>query len=357
MHKTRRQLLQWTGGGLGAAMFAPFRMAFAISEPDRVLAVSCLGGNAGPMLTLVHAETLQVLATLPSQVALAYPASRWAFGRDLVWGGIPGRVVGINAATGTIGFAADTRSNLNQTELTPDGRFVLCAAAGTDKVLKIDADPDSPTAGHIVETADHYPGANPSDLTMLADGSYCFTADRGGDTVSVFQVDPLRKVVTVPLERGGTRALEPIMATVSPRGDYLFVETARGSGGELVLDISNPMRPFEVKRFEQVDGLGTNPASNEFSPDGRFSLIVNRNSADLTVVDADLLQIRGRVALPDGSAPMTGTFAPEGTRFFVPLSGRDTVAVVNVPEFEVTQFIAVGPKPVGIAYLETAITR
>ena len=146
------------------------------------------------------------------------------------------------------------------------------------------------------------------------------------------------------------------MATVSPRGETLFVETARGSGGALVIDVSNPLRPVEVRRFDQADGLGMNPATDEFTPDGRFNLIVNRGSADLTVVDVDRLEIRGRVVLPEGSAPVTGTFAPEGTRFFVPLPGRDVVAVVNVPEFEVTQFIQVGARPLGIAYVETPVS-
>src|SRR5207244_11625785 len=117
----------------------------------------------------------------------------------------------------------------------------------------------------------------------------------------------------------------------SPGGVYPSVEKARGLGSESILDISTPLRPTEVKRLEQADGLGLAPASNEFAPAGDFNLIVNRGSSDLTVVDANRLEIRGRVAFPEGSNPVTGTFAPEGTRFFVPLPGRDAVAVVNLP--------------------------
>ena len=357
MRETRRQLLRWTGAGIAAAACTPWRRALAAPDAERVLVVSCAGAADGtPTLSLIDAEALRVLVTLPAPGAMAFPATRWAFGRDIVWGGYLDKLAGFSLATGGQAAAIETRSSQNPSEITPDGRFVLAAARAANRILKVGAEPEGPGFGRVIESVDHYAGASPGDLTMLADGSYCFTPDRGGDTVSVFQVNPLRKLVTLPLERRGDRPLEPAMATVSPRGEYLFVETARGSGGVLVIDVSNPLRPVEVRRFDQTDGLGMNPATDEFTPDGRFNLIINRASADLTIVDVDRLEIRGRVVLPEGSAPVTGTFAPEGTRFFVPLPGRDAVAVVNVPEFEVTQFIQVGARPLGIAYVETPVS-
>ena len=193
-------------------------------------------------------------------------------------------------------------------------------------------------------------------MTITADGKYAFTPDRMGETVSTFQVDPLKKVATTPVERRGTMPLQPFMNTVSPRGDYLFVENARGDGSESVFDISNPLHPVEVVRWDQSNGLGTNPLTDEFTPDGRFNLIMNRGSSDLTVVDVDHLKIQGRIALPDGSNPMTGVFIPEGTRFFVPLPGRDAVAVIAVPEFTITKMIPVGTRhPPGAVYLENPL--
>jgi hypothetical protein len=54
---------------------------------------------------------------------------------------------------------------------------------------------------------------------------------------------------------------------------------------------------------------------------------------------------------------MTGVFTPEGTRFFVPLPGRDAVAVIAVPEFQVAQMIPVGTRPMGAVYVENPLPR
>ena len=174
----------------------------------------------------------------------------------------------------------------------------------------------------------------------------------GGDAVSVFRIDPFELVATIPLERMGEEPLEPYMATVSPRADYLFVENARGEGSESILDIGNPERPVEIRRLTQADGLGVNPLTSEFTPDGRYNLIICRNSSELSIVDCNLLEIVDHVALPEGSNPIAGTFTPAGDRLFVPLPGRDAVAVVAVPAFEVEALVPVGARPLGAAYVE-----
>jgi DNA-binding beta-propeller fold protein YncE len=356
MINTRRQILQWTGAGAGAVAFGSLGSVFAATAADRMIVVSNGGGTGvPPSMTLLDPDTLDVLVTLSAPGAFSFPATRWAFSRDIVWGGYQEKIAGFSLATGAQVAAAETKSNQNYTEVTPDGRFVLSAARLVDKVFKVAA--SGPQLGAPVEVIDHYQGAGACDMTITKDGKYAFTPDRTGETISTFEVDPLKKVATVPVERRGTVPLEPYMATVSPRGDYLFVENARGNGSESVFDIRNPLRPVEVVRWDQSNGLGTNPLTDEFTPDGRFNLIMNRGSSDLTVVDVDQLRITGRIALPDGSNPMTGVFTPEGTRFFVPLPGRDAVAVVAVPEFKVTKMIPVGTRPMGAVYLENPLPR
>ena len=356
MINTRRQILQWTGAGAGAVALGSLGSVFAATGADRMIVVSNGGGTGvPPSMTLLDPDTLDVLVTVSAPGAFSFPATRWAFSRDIVWGGYQEKIAGFSLATGEQVAAVETKSSQNYTEVTPDGRFVLSAARFVDKIFKVAA--GGPKLGGTVEVIDHYQGAGSCDMTITADGKYAFTPDRMGEAVSTFEVDPLKKVATVPVERRGTMPLEPYMATVSPRGDYLFVENARGDGSESVFDIRNPLRPVEVVRWDQSDGLGTNPLTDEFTPDGRFNLIMNRGSSDLTVVDVDQLRIRGRVVLPDGSNPMTGVFTPEGTRFFVPLPGRDAVAVVAVPEFEVAQMIPVGTRPMGAVYVENPLPR
>jgi DNA-binding beta-propeller fold protein YncE len=150
------------------------------------------------------------------------------------------------------------------------------------------------------------------------------------------------------------------MATVSPRGDYLYVENAPVEGGpdagsESIIDVRDPRAPVEVMRFTQEDGLGEGPITSEFTWDGRYGVVICRDSSELTVIDNDLLEIVRSIQLPEGSNPLTGTFDASGERFFVALPGRDAVAVVSVPDFELVELIPVGQRPMGVVFLETLL--
>jgi len=344
------------GLGMGATALAPYHQALAAA--GRMVVISN-GGDSdagiGASMTLIDPETLDVLATLPAPGSLAFPAARWDYTRDIIWGGTREKVVGYSLATGEEVANVPTESTQNYTELTPDGRFLINAARFTDKIYKIDANPDTPDIARIVDVVDHYADSNPCDMTMLADGKYAFTPDRLGGTVSVFSIDPFERVATLPLEQLGDEALEPFMATVSPRGDKLLVENARGDGSESVIDVSNPLNPVEIARFAQSDGLGVNPLTSEISPDGRWGVVICRSANSLSIIDMDQVAITGSVALKDESVPLGGTFIPTGERLFVPLPGRDAVAVVSVPDFQVEAMIPVGPRPLGAAYVESEV--
>ncbi len=306
--------MQWMGAGVGAAALSRISATFAQAGADRLIVVSNGGSeDVPPSMTLINPDTLEVLRTLSASASFAFLATRWASARDIIWGGVPQKIAGISLATGAEVAAVAIESRQNYTELTPDGRH------------------------------------------LLADGSYAFTPDRLGETVSVFSVDPLAKVATLAIERRGEEPLEPFMATVSPRGDYLLVENARGAGSESIIDVRDPNSPREAVRFAQDDGLGTNPLTSEITPDGRFGLVICRGSSDVTVIDLDALAIQGRVALPENANPIAATFTPQGDRLFVPLPGRDAVAVVAVPEFEVVAMLPVGTRPLGAVYLEAPV--
>jgi DNA-binding beta-propeller fold protein YncE len=358
MKGNRREFLHGMGGAASVVALGSIGSAFAAVGADRLIVVTNGGGQGiPPSMSLIDPDTLEVLLTVSAAASFSLPATRWAYARDIIWGGTGQKISGISLATGAEVAAVETASKQNYTELTPDGRFVLSAARFEDKLYKVDARPDVANSERVVEVAEHYKGSNPCDMTILADGSYAFTPDRLGETVSVFRVNPLTKVATVPLERLGEAPLEPYMATVSPRGDYLLVENARKPGSESILDVRDPEHPAEVLRLNQADGLGDTPITSEITPDGRFGVVICRGSSELTVIDLDALAVHGRVALPEKSNPITGAFTPEGDRFFVPLPGRDAVAVVSVPQFEVIKLVPVGTRPLGAVYLESPVPQ
>ena len=67
------------------------------------------------------------------------------------------------------------------------------------------------------------------------------------------------------------------------------------------------------------------------------------------------LAVSKTVTLPEGGAPLTGSFADAGDTFFIPLPGRDAVAAVSVPDFEVAALIPVGQRPLGVVHLQAAV--
>lgn len=352
-------------------------LAFAQDDPSggsarALIAVSNAGGGTdGPSVSLIDPARRAVLATLPLAGAFSFPATRWAFERDLIWSGLPAgpndAVRAFRLATGEEVVTFPTGSSQNYTEISRDGRYVLVAARFEDTFYQLGADPDRSDFGAEVARLATYEGASPCDVTIHPDGVFAYVPDRGGDTLSVLRLDPLERVQSVQVANTLDAPLEPYMATVSPTGRHLLVENAvvRGgsqSGSESIFDLSDPADPVEVARLGPEQGMGLGPLTSEITPDGRWGLVVCRDSSSVAVIDMRLQRVETTVELPEGSNPLTGTFvfgADDGDRagdvFFVPLPGRDAVAAISVPEFEILDLIAVGARPQGAVYLRTRV--
>lgn len=359
----RRTFLKLSAAGLGALAFDQLGWSFAQEGSSDLIVVSNAGdADAGvaPTISLIDPVALSVLKTLPLPVSFAFPATRWNFERDVIWTGLSDLVSAYRLSTGEQIAEIVTDSSQNYTELTPDGRFLIVAARFMDRFLKISADPEADDFGTVVAAAEHYAGSSPCDLTIGSDGIYAYAPDRGGDTMTVLRIDPFEIVSVIPMETFSDAALEPFMGTVSPANDYLFIENANVDGGpdagsESVFDLGDPVQPVEVARLSQADGLGVGPITSEFTPDGRYGIVICRNSSSLSVVDMASLQVAHTVTFPEGSAPLTGSFTSAGDSFFVPLPGRDAVAVVDVPDFDIATLIPVGQRPLGVVYLQASV--
>lgn len=355
----RRQFLKYSAAGAAALALGQTRIALA-EQGVRDLVVVSNGGDE--TASLIDPRSLEVLATLPLAGSYSLPATRWSPARDLIWTGADDAVVAYRLSTGEQVAELVTGSSQNYTEVTPDGRYVIDAARFEDRYLKIGADPEADDFGREVAGFDTYEGASPCDMTITADGRYAYVPDRGGDTLSVLRLDPFERVTTVPMESFHDAPLEPYMATVSPAGDVLLVENAKVEGGsetgsESIFDVSDPEDPVEVARLTPEDGLGVGPITSEFTPDGRYGIVICRDSSELSIIDLRERAVVASVGFPEGSNPITGTvlFGGEGDTFFVPLPGRDAVAAVRVPEFEVAELIPVGARPTGVVHLETSL--
>lgn len=331
---------------------------------DLIVVMNAGDAQAGiaPSLSAIDPLSYAVLGTFPVAEGYSFPATRWDFRRDLLWGwGGNDNVIATRLSTGEQVVDLPTGSSQNYTELTPDGRFVIVTARFADKYLKVGADPERDDFGEVVAELSTYQGASPCDVTISADGRYAYAPDRGGDTLTALRLDTLEQASRVRVESDTDAPLEPYMATVSPTGNVLFVENAVVQGGsqtgsESVFDLSDPAKPAEVARLSAEDGLGVGPIASEFTLDGRYGLVICRDSSELSVIDTRSLTVVESLQFPDGSNPIAGTFVfdGEGETFFMPLPGRDAVAAVKVPSFEV-ELIPVGARPMNAVYLNAPL--
>ncbi|MEJ2667446.1 MAG: twin-arginine translocation signal domain-containing protein [Deinococcales bacterium] len=363
---SRRTFLKGTLGGAALLALGSWRVGLADgSGPRDLIVVSNNGARGGPSVTLVDPDSLEVLATVPLAGAFSFPATRWDDTRDLIWSGFAdrGAVSAFRLSTGERAAHVETGSQQNYTEITPDGSAVIAAARFQSRFLKIAADPAKPGFGTVVARLDDAEGAQPCDITMASAGRYAYAPDRGNDTITAIDVERFAVASRAHVKRrSGPGPLEPYMATASPTGNVLFVENAvvagaSSTGSESIFDLSDPARPREVARLSVADGLGRRPLTSEVTPDGRYGMVICRDSSEVSVVDASRLEVVASVRFPAGSNPVAGTFryGESGHTLFVPLPGRDALAAIAVPEFRVRKLIGVGPRPVGVVYLRAPL--
>ncbi len=201
--------------------------------------------------------------------------------------------------------------------------------------------------------------ANPCDITISPDGKYAYSPDRFRDNFSILDLTSFTVIATVPVSKILAKAdqkVEPFMATISRNGRWVFVENLEPPAGtESIFDVSNPLKPVEVRRLLPSDGLGKGMISSEFTLDGKFNFIINRDSSTISVVELKQFNIVNTIELIKNGNPITGDFSIDGKKFYVPIQNQNKVIVVDVTDQKVIKTIDVGPRPAGAISLRAAV--
>ncbi len=171
------------------------------------------------------------------------------------------------------------------------------------------------------------------------DGSVLFTANIGGDSMSVIERgnNPLAWNVTiVPVGKG------PEGFDLSPDGKQLWAAHSR-DGAVSVIDVASK------KVMQTIDAQTKRSNRLKFTPDGAHVLISDLDAGDLVVIDTASHKVSKR--LPLGKQPEGILIVPDGSRAFVALAGDNQLAVVDLKTFEVTSHIPTGGNPDGMAWV------
>lgn len=215
------------------------------------------------------------------------------------------------------------------------------------------------------------PGAVSSPLQRL------YVANEGSNTISVIDTETLRAVAEVPT------GMRPHYVNVDPLGRYFYVtilftresddlvqifdvktnallasvisghqpdHLVPGHAGKR-LYVSNRAASTlsiiaipEFKVIQTVKLKGRGPRGTVLTPDGRYILIPESRSRDVSMVDLEGNHI-DRISLPSGAKPMAMGISGDGKFAYVTDEGLDQVHRIDVARKAVTASLSVGKRP------------
>ena len=216
----------------------------------------------------------------------------------------------------------------------------------------------STTTGTVTNTA--CVGLNPINIPInmvqAAGGGQIFVLTQGDSTnpSAVTVLDPTSlAVVNKPLTSADGLGLNPVYATSSVDGSYIFVVTQGDGVHPGALDILTPgLTPAVAASVP----LGVKPTYSYLDAHLNRLYVINAGDNTVSVFDASNVNVANSPPIPSLSAPVAVGTTPsgivalqDGTRFYVANSGSNDVSVVSATSFAVLKTVAVGVGPSFVA--------
>ncbi len=314
---------------IGAVLLA--LAVFGLTLPAEAKTYAYVFNDASGQVSIIDTEAHEVIVTVDVGLRIRWFASRFFDGKH-VWA-----VDGDPQKAEVVVFDPWTLRTLKRlpfgkgpsfsVELSPDHRFAITHAAGSNEVVVIDA-----ASYRIVRRI--ATGQFPCDLTLSTDGRLAYEPDRDQDTLSVIDWQAGTTLHTIPLANGS----KPHMLTLSPDGRRLWVQEREAF----------KLSVFDTQTLERVAYLpvGTRPATNEFTPSGRYTLVTHLGDSVVKVFEVDTF--REVKTLQVGKSPVNSVFRPDGRYAYVTNRQSGTVSVIDAERWEVVKTLTVGGHPFGI---------
>ena len=285
------------------------------------------------------------------------------------------------AAANTVVATVSVGSNPKTVAVTPNGRYVYVAVAGTNSVSVID------TASNTV-TATIGGFDIPQGVAITPDGLYVYVSNYGGfgsgNTVSVIRTSD-NTLVGSPIVIGAANSA-PLFIAVSPDGAYVHVTTPGTASVSIIKRLDNSVTI--VTGFDGPKGLVVTPDSqyvyvSDFNsntvkviqtssntivasiavgsvgsaagpfgvtvtPDGRFVYVSNDLQNSVSVIRVSNNTVVGSPIVTE-SVPLGIAATPDGSSILVALNGMSAVGVISTATNTMTSTITVGESPNSIA--------
>ncbi len=173
--------------------------------------------------------------------------------------------------------------------LSPDGRFLLVADLGADRLFVYPFDRATRRLDLAVAAVPLPAGTGPRHLAFHPNGQLLFLVSELAGTVTPFRweagshaLTPLPAVSAYPADYTGTRSAAEL--ALSQDGSRLYVST-RGDNSIVLFRVDPGTGALTF--WQRVPSGGEGPWSFGFAPDGHWLLVANSLSNDVTVLPVD----------------------------------------------------------------------
>ena len=180
---------------------------------------------------------------------------------------------------------------------------------------------------------------SPHGIAVTPDDRHILISNVGADVVSVINV-----------ERGDV--VKDVRGPESPN----YIRLSPDKRSAWIAHKSGMVSRFDLERLE-FDGsvaLGEIPERIAIADDGRHIFVNDMESAVVSVIDAERLEIVAEIPVEEGGGHQNLIIGPNGTSLFAVNQGAGVVSVIDAKAHGVVSRLIVGEKPSAIVALSSS---
>lgn len=187
----------------------------------------------------------------------------------------------------SINEARQEKAHVHSTVFSPDGKYLLVADLGTDKIYVYNFDPSQATPLTLATEYPVTPGDGPRHLVFSPAGNEILVVQEMTAVLEVFSFD---KGVITPKQRlsllsdGFTGAVGAAEVRFSPDGKNTYVSN-RGDAN--TISVFGKKSTGEYERIQQISSGGLMPRNFNLTADGKYLLAAHQASNDIVVFERD----------------------------------------------------------------------
>ncbi|GMQ29467.1 lactonase family protein [Algoriphagus confluentis] len=188
----------------------------------------------------------------------------------------------------SINPARQEKPHVHSTTFDPEGKRVLVADLGTDKIYIYNFDPQQAKPLSLSGEFPVTPGDGPRHLAFSADGKEVLVVEEMTAVLDVFSyvngiLTPIQRLSLV--DEGFSGAVGAAEIRVSPDGKNVYVSN-RGEANTLSVFAKSTSGQYE--RIQNISSGGMMPRNFNLTPDGKYLLAAHQASNDIVIFERDL---------------------------------------------------------------------